>query len=106
MINFGAGIAPGEADVGITNMKIGLLTDLTNWTEQKLLRDLRTQFSYSLGIALILFVMALGMTIAPESERHRDTTILSIAMFGALELCAWGSFVRSWRELRRRLEKK
>jgi len=90
--------------VGINEMKIGLLTDLAAMTERQLMARLRRQFASSIGIALILFVLAWGATIIPDAK-HNGPVIQSIAMFGVFELWTWGAFVRAWRELKGRIDK-
>lgn len=87
-------------------MKIGLLTDLTTWTEDKLMMSLRRQFGYSVGIVLIFFAPVLGMIIAPKPERGNDFILQYIVTFWVLELLTWGTFIRAWRELRRRIDRK
>ena len=89
----------------IKKMKIGILTDLKPWSKEKLMRDMRNQFAYSVALFIFIAVILGLMHTVPEESYLSFVPLNAFAMFCVFELCTWFSFIRIWRELNRRIKK-
>jgi hypothetical protein len=87
-------------------MKIGILGGLAQWSTHHLMLRLRSLFAYSVGCFLLMLSVLVPFLMdrpgLPEGGHVEVTTIL---FFGLAELCMWFSFIRTWRELSRRMKK-
>ncbi|OGV64689.1 MAG: hypothetical protein A2283_15825 [Lentisphaerae bacterium RIFOXYA12_FULL_48_11] len=84
-------------------MKRGIFTDLGSWTTNRLLIDLRRQFAYSVGVSLLMIAPFSAMVIMPTDQVPHGMTASGLILLFALEICTWFSFIRTWRELKRRM---
>ena len=86
-------------------MKFRMFTDLAPWTTERLMVSLRRQFAYSVGIFILMLPSLFLSGITGEPRHPRQGEIHSLITFAVLELCVWFTFIRHWRELRRRQRK-
>ena len=87
-------------------MRIGILTDLSSWTTDRLLVELRRQFAYSVGVFVLMIPPLAAAVMIPGDPIPHGLTASGLLFFFGLELCTWFSFIRVWREVRRRIPAK
>ena len=86
-------------------MKIGILTDLTPWNLDQLMLRLRRLFAYSVGVWLIGFSLLSSFVMIGSIPPDMGHEVISPILFFCLaELSLWFMFIRTWRELSRRLK--
>jgi hypothetical protein len=83
-------------------MTFRIFTDLAPWSDERLMLSLRRQFAYSVGILILMITPLFCMVITGEPRHPRQGEMHGLVTFSVLELCAWFTFIRHWRELRRR----
>lgn len=83
-------------------MKFRIFTDLASWTNERLMLSLRRQFAYSVGVFVLMLPFLVLGGISGKTLHPRHGEIHGIITFAVLEICVWFTFIRHWRELRRR----
>jgi hypothetical protein len=86
-------------------MKIGIFGGLAQWSTDHLLLRMRSLFAYSVGCFLlllsILFPFLMGRSVHIDAE---NAEVRAIVFFSLAELSLWFAFIRTWREVSRRIE--
>jgi hypothetical protein len=85
-------------------MKIGLLEGFAQQTTHHLMLRLRNLFSYSVGCFLLILSVLIPFLIdqsAGSEIGHIEVKV--ILFFSIAELCIWFSFIRTWREVQKRI---
>jgi Na+/melibiose symporter-like transporter len=83
-------------------MTFRIFTDLSMWPTERLMLSLRRQFAYSVGILILMITPLLCMDILSKLLSPRHDEMYGLIMFLVFELSVWFTFIRAWRELRRR----
>ncbi len=83
-------------------MTFSIFRDLAPQTTEQLMFSLRRQFAYSVGMFVLLLPFMLFTGITGETIYPRQGETLGLVTFAVSELCVWFTFIRHWRELRRR----